>query len=508
MMDGKAALPEDIRIRLKNYINNRTGLYFKDYDLKDLDKVIISRMKERGFDAPFSYYTYVTTSGEKEDELRELLNRITIKHTYFFRNEPQFSAIQKRILPEIMDKKRIEAMEKGLDKPTIRIWSAGCATGEEPYSIAMVIRDSIPDLDNWNIQIIATDASQEALDMARKGVYGTNSMRLVDQNHKDLYFIEKEKKGVDEKFAIRDEVKHMVTFGFHNLIEEEYPAGFDIIFCRNVVIYFELDTTINVMRKFYSSLNDNGYLFIGYSETLYFLSDEFKMVSWNEAIYYRKITAEAALKEKAEIPLAKSMDEELKEALEEISKKELEAEIKMASGLEAPPAKDMKEMLVQAIKATHMKEYARALKLLEEAASLDNKAFDPYYLMAEIYMNQGRFSEAKEKLKGALDLNPMFAPAHYLLGCVYVESQDFDQAKENLKKSLYIDKDLALAHFYMGAVHKTEGRIDAAIREYRNTLKNLSMYKPDDIIAYSGGFTAATLMSVCRDNIERLKISG
>ncbi|HPM43248.1 MAG TPA: protein-glutamate O-methyltransferase CheR, partial [Candidatus Omnitrophota bacterium] len=318
------SIPEDLRIRFKSYINSRTGLYFKDYDLKDLDKVILARMKDRGIDSLLSYYTYITTSDGKEDELRELLNRITIKHTYFFRNEPQFNVLRKVVLPQLAEKKLKEARDMGISKPALRVWSAGCSTGEEPYTIAMVIRDSMPDIDSWDVHILATDASQDALAKAAKGIYPMNSMRLVDAEHKGRYFKEITRSGQGEAYEIDDSIKKMVTFGYHNLIDEDYPAGFDIIFCRNVVIYFELETTIKVMTKIRDSLNDNGYLFIGYSETLYFLHDKFKMVSRDDAIYYRKVGHLEAPKEE---PLfTKTVEATFEEALEEISKKELEAE--------------------------------------------------------------------------------------------------------------------------------------------------------------------------------------
>lgn len=462
-------------------------------------------MAEKAFDSPVSYYNYITTSQDREDELRELLNRITIKHTYFFRNEPQFKALKDKILPEIIDRKAAAAYSTG-EKPTIRIWSAGCSTGEEPYTIAMIIKDMMIDPASINIQIIATDASQEAIANARKGVYGTNAMRLVDRAHRDAYFKELKKSGMDERYAISDEIKNMVSFGYHNLMEDEYPSGFDVILCRNVVIYFELETTVKVMSRFYSSLNDSEYLLIGYSETLYFMPEKFKMVNWHEAIYYRKLAKGVILPPGQEPVFTISKDKELQAALEEISRKELLADMEMDKTLEVAPSKGIKDILLESLKAIHLKDYAKAIGLLNEASLIDDKAPDPYYLAAEVYFNQGRFKEAREKLSHLLRQNPMFAPAYYLSGCIYMGENNLPAAKESIKKALYIDKDLWMAHFYLGQLYKAEDNINSAIREYRNTLKGLSGRVSDDIIAYSGGFNAATLMSVCRDNVERLKL--
>ncbi len=175
----------------------RSGLYFKDYDLRDLEKGLMCRMCERKIDSPLTYYHLLTVSEGKEEEFRELLNHLTVNHTYFFRNEPQFKTLKEKILPEVIARKRnrmIGNHREADGKPSLRIWSVGCSTGEEPYSIAIVVKEAIPDSKNWDIQILATDASTSALEAARKGTYGLNAMRLVSKEQKDLYFIERAEK--------------------------------------------------------------------------------------------------------------------------------------------------------------------------------------------------------------------------------------------------------------------------------------------------------------------------
>jgi chemotaxis protein methyltransferase CheR len=286
-------------------------------------------------------------------------------------------------------------------------------------------------------------------------------------------------------------------------MDEDYPANFDIIFCRNVTIYFELETTLKVMEKLYGSLLDDGYLFIGYSETLQFMPDKFSMVADHDAIYYRK----SMVTEKAPAGALLPQEEGIDKVLEEISLKQLQAELEAEKNIPAP-SKNLEELMLEAIKLTHLKDYTKALRLLEEAVSTDKKAPDPYYLAAEIMLNQGKPEEARKKLETVLKINPMFAPAHYLLGCVCLQEGNLEGAKDNLKKSIYIDKDFLLARFYIAQAFREEGKVSSAIKEFRNTAKLLSAKTPDEIIPYSGGFNAATLMSVCRDNLERLKASG
>lgn len=497
-------LPEDVRIKFKSYINSRTGLYFKDYDLKDLDNVICGRMKERSIGTPAAYYNYLTLSEQREDELRELLNRLTINHTYFFRNEPHFKALKDKILPEMVDRKVREARDLGLNKPALRIWSAGCSSGEEPYTIAMVLKSAIPDIEKWDIHILATDASMAAIGKATKGVYSINSVKLVDRSHLSMYFTQKPNSSFDEKYEINPEIRKMVSFGFFNLMDEDYPGGFDLIFCRNVTIYFETETTAKVIAKFEKSLDKEGFLFIGYSETLQYISDDFKMLEWNDAIYYAKekahrIAAEQPAPFDAPGPSFKRKPDMAVPVFEfnETARVETSGKVRRSQEFE--------NAVSRAVRAVYMKNYELARSIIKEASELDSKDPEPYYLEAEVNINQGRLDDARESLSKALAKDVMFAPAYYLFGTIYEEEGSVEEAEKSFKKALYLEKEFSLAHLALANIHRVKGRIDAALREYRNTLTVLSKFRPYDIIAYSGGFNAATLSSVCKNSIELIK---
>lgn len=502
----KVIFPPDIKLKFKTYVTTRSGLYFKDHDLRDLEDAISQRMYLARIESPIAYYDYFTKSDKKEDEFRELVNLLTIKHTYFFRNEEQFNVLKNRVLPEIITRK--DSMAKaGDDKARrIRIWSAGCSTGEEAYSIAMTIVDVMGNTSGWDIQIMATDASTEALEKARRGLYTPSSLKPVDSGHLDRYFVKDESKHGQGQYRVIEELKKMITFAYHNLITDEFPSDFDIIFCRNVVIYFELNTVISVMEKFYSALNAKGYIFIGYSESLYFMPGRFKMISRDEAIYYVKAPHHVA--EEVEVVKSPVASKTLDEVLEELSRAEIVAAMESEVRKAKEQPKNIEDILVEANKSFYMKDYSKALSLIRKAHEMNKDAVDPYYLASEIFVNQGRFAEAKENLATALKLNPLFAPAHYLLGCILIEENLSDEAKSRMKKALFIDRDFSLAHFYLAHLYKTEGKADDALREYRNTLKVLSKNKSEDVIAYGGGFNVAILTSACRDNIERLKMES
>lgn len=528
-------IPADLKAQFRSFINSRTGLYFKDYDLRDLSKALGSRMAANRLDSPTAYYNLLAASEKKEEEVRELLNLLTVNHTYFFRNEPQFAALKDKILPELLEKKRRKsaaAQERGAGegKPSLRIWSAGCSTGEEPYTIAMVLCDLGLDPAQWDLTILATDASSQALDKARIGLYGKNSLRPVDQEHLARYFTPRPDKG-EGIYQIDDNIKKMVEFGFFNLMEENYPIGFDLIFCRNVVIYFELPTTIRVMRKFYDSLQDDGYMFIGYSESLAYVTEKFRMEDWQEAIFYRKVLPGSVTPATYSVTPAKAgVQNDLEAALARITAAEMLAEEKRARQIAAATGGKTEEetagggagawaggvgqelgsepvrgLLPAIIRAVYAKQYDQALELIDQAHKLNRFSVEPYYYAAEILANQGQFRKARAELDTLIMMNPMFAPAYYLLGSVLQEENRPAEAKQAFRKSLYIDKDFPPAHFSLAAIYKNDGQLEQAIREYRNTLNTLANNRSSDTIPYSGGFTAAALAGVCQSSIERLK---
>lgn len=501
--------PEDLRNHIKAHIAERCGLYFRDHDLRNLEAAVFQRMKDRGFDSAHAYYIYLTTDLDREAEFRDLLNLLTINHTYFFRNEPQFLALKEKVLPELLEMKQRQAFEgRSGKKPTLRIWSAGCSTGEEPYTIAMVLRTVIENPEDWEIEIYATDASSDAIAKAKQGVYGDNAMRLVEEPYRSRFFKKTPISRGHNEWRISDEIKSMVRFGFLNLVRDPFPPEVDVIFCRNVTIYFELKTTVKVIGNFFDVLADPGYLFLGYSESLQFITDKFRMLSWQESIYYRKATA---LTEPLSPEFSgQAQKAENKEDIEESPLLEL-APIEgiPEKGPESLSDAEFENIRKKAIRYIYLKEYKRALGLLEQLSIEGREMADINYLVADVYTSQGRLADAQKRLKHALQIDPLFAPAHYLLGCIYLEEGDSGKAKESLQKALYLDKDLVMARFFLAQVFRGEGRVQDAIREYRNTLAVLAkgLEEPKSrLTLQSGGFSEMTLKSVCRDNLERLKL--
>ena len=235
------------------------------------------RMEQCGISSYKDYYQYLTISSAGRDELATLVDSITINETSFFRNQPQFDILSSVVIPELVTRKKTDVNKQ------LRIWSAGCSSGQEPYSIAMTLLENIAFVDRWDIKILASDISLRMLEIASEGFYSLMQIKGVPQDYLDRYFT-KNKDG----YTIKDRVKKLVTFDYHNLKHNNGLQEFDVIFCRNVMIYFDQEGCKQLVERFANSLILGGYIFIGHAETLKGINDRFKMVYVNNGIVYRR----------------------------------------------------------------------------------------------------------------------------------------------------------------------------------------------------------------------------
>ena len=214
-------------------------------------------------------------------EYEALLERLLTQETSFFRYPGVYEAFEKRVLPELHTKKF------WMNPRTLRIWSAGCSTGEEPYSIAIRIADSLSFADSWNVEILATDVGRHALKHAERGIYAGRSIVSVSEKQLATHFAR-----VDGGYAVRPRLKKMVLFAQMNLASAVYVGRMDAIFCMNVLIYFSEERKRTLVQRFYDTLEPGGYLFLGHSESLSKMPVKFQAIVLNDCILYRKPTAE------------------------------------------------------------------------------------------------------------------------------------------------------------------------------------------------------------------------
>ena len=280
---------------LQVLVYQECGMHFDERRTHFLQDRLQRRLKECQLDSFYSYYRLLI-SKEGKHELARLLENLTVNETSFFRSKAQLDLFHKHILDEVIRRKQVQR------DYSLRIWSAGCSTGQEPYTLAMLVADSLAYyyLRNpqpaplpspkplipppWKVEIIASDISYSVLRAAQEGVYSETQMASVDYSYRLRYFDK-----VGERYAIKKALKEVVHFDFHNLKTEYLPQRNDVIFCRNVMMYFDEPEQKRLLEKFARCLNLQGYLFVGHAESLLSLTDRFAMVHRNSGTAYQKV---------------------------------------------------------------------------------------------------------------------------------------------------------------------------------------------------------------------------
>jgi chemotaxis protein methyltransferase CheR len=288
-MGGIQATVSDHELsEIRGLIETRSGILFDD----SRERFFLTRVREHVEARKLAHGTDLLRLIKNSNvEYESLLQRLLTQETSFFRYPAAFEALEKKVLPELHMKKFWESPR------SLRIWSAGCATGEEPYSIAMTVADALEFADAWNIHILATDVSRPALEHAEHGVYGAREMEAISPRHREQYFSKNA-----GHYVVKPRIRNLVTFAPMNLAQVVYMGKFDCIFCMNVLIYFSPERQVQLMQRFYEYLEPGGYLFLGHAETLSKADVKFETHVYRDARIYQKPAASrqaAVMQEKA-----------------------------------------------------------------------------------------------------------------------------------------------------------------------------------------------------------------
>jgi chemotaxis protein methyltransferase CheR len=278
----KAQMPPSPQLfQIRDLVYQVAGIFQPDNKLYFLQDRCKRRMQSLGVGSLHEYYDCLTVKPIRQAELVSLLNEITIGETCFFRNQPQLDALRHVVLPNIIESRSKMALRH------LRIWSAGCSTGEEPYTLSMLLMEELNGrLKGWTFEIVATDLNEHSLAHAKQGLYGRYSTKNLTTHFRQKYFV-----ASGENLQVNPDVKSHVNFTRVNLLDDLRMAllkGFDVVMCCNVLIYFDAMSKRRVIQHFYNNLLPHGYLFLGHSESLYGVSEDFRLVHLPSATAYVK----------------------------------------------------------------------------------------------------------------------------------------------------------------------------------------------------------------------------
>ncbi|MEN9901070.1 MAG: hypothetical protein RLZZ152_2114 [Pseudomonadota bacterium] len=471
--------------QFRSILTCHLGLQFEDEKLDYLADIMLKRMQPVGrarFESCSAYIAHLYASPKASAEWRALAEQLTVNETFFFRNSDNFLALTENVLPERI---RAKAQTKQL-----RILSAGCSSGEEPYSLAIMVREALPDLNDWDVKIVGIDINPTILLKATQARYSEWSLRATSDDVRHRYF---RANGAD--FVLAPEIQKMVSFEERNLVDEDplfwKSLACDVVFCRNVLMYFTPEIARSVVGRISQALVPRGYLFLGHAETLRGITPDFHLCHTHDTFYYQQRDHfEAELTQldtlsNAPLLLPVQVEPEVKHSNDPVSQ----------HAVTAPPSAWDLSLVLEAVR---QERFADALELIGSLPADSHEDPDALLLRAVLLTNHGRVNESEEVCRRLLALDELNAGAHYLMALCREHEGDTHRAIEHGLTSIYLDPSFAMPHLHLGILAKRAGDTVGAQRELGKARVLLASEDASRILLFGGGFSRDALLQLCR----------
>ncbi|MBI3581300.1 MAG: tetratricopeptide repeat protein [Nitrospinae bacterium] len=459
---------EDIH-KITGLVSERTGLRVATGDGARLRKTVLERMRLRRLSSAEHYLRLLESdASESRVELDALGSALMVGESYFFRDKGKFQLIRERLLPELA--------ERWKSRKTLGIWSAGCACGEEAYSLAITVREALPDLADWKIRIVGTDSNEEFLDKARGGVYGAWSLRSAPAGTIGKYFEEK-----DGQFSLVSGIKNMVEFRKGDLRKDPFPAPVglpgeaDLILCRNVFIYYERAAVADMVQKLSRTLREGGYLLTGHWELFSTPSELLTPRMFPESLAYQRVREGA----KAPEP---SFQAPYRPAVLAEKGPDLPAAI-FSPPVSTPAKEDLETIYSRAEKYFLGGDYGKAIDALYAVLDENPRHFRGLCLAANALANAGEHAKARERLNRAVKAGPLSPEPYYLLARIAEEEGDSASAVESLKKAIYLEPSSVAAYLELAAIYENAREFEKARKARQSALSLLTALPKDEVVA-------------------------
>jgi len=492
--------------RLSHFIARNTGLHFPPERIADLQRGLGAAAEEFGFADHARCAEWVLSGALTRPQLHVLASHLTVGETYFFRERRTFDALSNVILPDLISRRRGREQR-------LRLWSAACCTGEEAYSLAILLQRLLPDRKDWNVTILATDINERFLQKAAAGTYGEWSFRDCSPLFRERHFT----RAPDGRYQVAAQIRDWVTFAQLNLAEDSFPSlstdtnAMDVILCRNLLLYFTPAHARKLVEKLNNALVEPGWLAVSPSEYSQALFSRFAAVNFPGAVLYRK---DGVMERNARVR-APSLPEpaatfELpavpQDPTTELTAGHWQPEVAPAapSG-QSSSSMDLPRPLAAAEYAFSQGRYREAVDALlpafaDPAIDGPTRGLPPehepraFSVLARAYANQGNLTDALLWTARWIDSNKVEPTAHYLHAMILQEKGERRDARRALQSAVFLQPDFALAHFALGNLARADGRAAEASRHFANALRSLRHRSPDEPLPDSDGMTVGRLV--------------
>jgi chemotaxis protein methyltransferase CheR len=488
--------------RFRTFLSDRLGLQFEDGKLGDLAEYLRRRIASTGLRSFDAYLARLADADTFPAELRAIGDQLTVGETYFFRNPNHFRAVREQVL----------ARAPGRERP-LRILSAGCASGEEAYTLAILVREVLGAAEAARVRILGIDINPTMLDRARRGRYTPWSLRATPLEAQERWF-----RAANGHFELDEAVRSAVTFEERNLMQEDPafwgPGAFDLIFCRNVLIYFSPEAVRAAVARFAGALAPGGHLFLGDAENLRAHSHDFHLHHTHDTFYYQvrdpaeprrpapplpPRTASAAPDLPPLVDPDASWVSAIHGAAERIERLgHASRDPGPAGRAAAVVAPAVAWDLAGAHRLLQEERYAEAHATLATLPAEAGQDPDVQLMRASILASLGDVPGAAEACRAVLALDELSAGAHYLLALCEEHRGDLDSAVQHDQTALYLDPGFAMPRLHLGRLAKRRGDRETARGELLRALDLLAREDVSRIVLFGGGFRRETLLQVCR----------
>lgn len=485
---------------LASIVLKKLGLDFSDSKLNDLQRGIIATSEELNYDNSNLLIEQLLNESAGKNIINTLAKNLTIGETYFFREPGTFTVLTDKIIPELMQKNFLEKK--------IRIWSAGCCSGEEPYSLAITIDRIIGNHSGWDVFILGTDINQKFLEKAMKGIYTSWSFRTTPPEIKKNYFTQHGEK----MYEISPRIKEMVEFNMLNLAEDIFPSltnytnGMDLIFCRNVLMYFDDAGRRKVISNFYNCLVEGGWFIPSMTEVAHMPDDRLRSVVFDDTIIFKKESGykkiepnydfKIDLQKEISTPIISSSKQSTKNLLTKTPKKT--AEISSPRQKITEPIK--LDTFHRAKEEFEFGNYVSSLEMFEQIIKEKNlspeKLEASYFYLIKSLANTGKIHRAIDLCKNEAErfkLNPTF---YLLYANLLQEENNFSEAVLMLQKAIFLNMEYSAAYFSLANVFRRMNKPEQSKKQLAVLFSLLSKMKDEEIVADSDGLTAGRLKNI------------
>lgn len=480
--------------RLAELLGGRMGLDFTSRRRSELQRGICSAAPELGFADADECVRSLLSAPINPRQIEILAGHLTTGETYFFRDQALFDVLEKQVLPALIDARRGREQR-------LRIWSAACCSGEEAYSLAITVRNALPDLAHWQVIVQGSDINPRFLSKAESAVFGEWSFRGTASGFKERYFVPTD----DGRWRVRREFREMAQFFLLNLAEDVYPAllnqtnATDLVLCRNVLIYFTPERAARVVHKLAHCLVDGGWLVLGPNELHHAMVPELVPVQFPGAILFRKDASQSRATESP--PTHGTLASPSAPSISPVARCSIAATESVGG---APLASTSAEAVILDEESSSVLAYEPGHDHCEQGGNADaarmlgagGDTATEWALRARTYANQGRLDEALTSCERAIAADKCNPVSHYLHAIILQELGALADARSAYRRALYLDPQFVLAHFGLGNLAVGGGDFGVAGRHFDNAAALACTFAPEALLPEGEGLTAGRLVGI------------